>query len=422
VFRSSQRPRGGEADRTRVLFLSAQLPWPAVGRGRRRELELIKRLSERFDIHLLVVSEAISEDLANVSALRAYCRQIEVFAAAPRRDAHTALEAEEEPHLLARHRSEQATGRVGEILARDEVDLVHVEGFYLMQHVPEWVHLPVLLVEQNVAYDLERQQITPLDDPLRDLDAYGAFVRRRTTEVGCWSRATRVGAVTPKDRDMITAALPGSDVGLIPDGADHVPHLRALGPSRLSERPDAPLVAVVGDFACGTNVDGAISFCQETLPLIRRAVPDTHVWLVGHAPSAEIQALESDTVRVTGAVPDVVPYLDAADVVACPLRIGGGSTASATEALRRGKAIVATSTAAQGLSASAREPLVIADDAEAFAGRVAVLLQDPGRRRELERRASRVATRLPSWDEAARALAAVYEDLLAHSPSVPCSA
>jgi glycosyltransferase involved in cell wall biosynthesis len=90
--------------------------------------------------------------------------------------------------------------------------------------------------------------------------------------------------------------------------------------------------------------------------------------------------------------------------------------------LRRGKAIVATSTAAQGLSASAREPLVIADDAEAFAGRVAVLLQDPGRRRELERRASRVATRLPSWDEAARALAAVYEDLLAHSPSVPCSA
>jgi len=37
------------------------------------------------------------------------------------------------------------------ILARDEVDLVHVEGFYLMQHVPDWVHVPVLLVEQNVA-------------------------------------------------------------------------------------------------------------------------------------------------------------------------------------------------------------------------------------------------------------------------------
>jgi hypothetical protein len=133
-----------------VLFLCAQLPWPAVGRGRRRELELIKRLCGRFDLHLLVVSEAVSEDLANASALRAYCRQIEVFPAAPRRHPHTALEPEES-HLLARHRSEEATGRLGEILARDEVDLVHVEGFYLMQHVPDWVHVPVLLVEQNVA-------------------------------------------------------------------------------------------------------------------------------------------------------------------------------------------------------------------------------------------------------------------------------
>ena len=120
-------------------------------------------------------------------------------------------------------------------------------------------------------------------------------------------------------------------------------------------------------------------------------------------------------------LPDVVPFLDAADVVACPLRISGGSTASATEALRRGKAIVATSVAAQGLSKSAREPLVIADDAEAFAGGVALLLQDPVRRREHERKATR-ATRLPRWDDAAQALAAVYEDLLAHSPSLPCSA
>ena len=404
-----------------MLFLCAQLPWPAVGRGRRRELELIKRLCGRFDLHLLVVSEAVSEDLANASALRAYCRQIEVFPAAPRRHPHTALEPEES-HLLARHRSEEATGRLGEILARDEVDLVHVEGFYLMQHVPDWVHVPVLLVEQNVAYDLERQPMSTLAAPLRDLDAYGAFVRRRTTEVGCWSRATRIEAVTPKDRDMIQAALPGSDVGLIPDGADHVPHLRALGASRLNERPDAPLVTVLGDFACQTNVDAALSFCEETMPLIRRAVPATHLWLVGHAPSPEIQALESDTVRVTGGVPDVVPFLDAADVVACPLRISGGSTASATEALRRGKAIVATSVAAQGLSKSAREPLVIADDAEAFAGGVALLLQDPVRRREHERKATRAATRLPRWDDAAQALAAVYEDLLAHSPSLPCSA
>ena len=203
MFRSSHRPRGADLDRPRVLFLSAQLPWPAVGRGRRRELELIKRLAGRFDLHLLVVAEAVSEDLANASALRAYCRQIEVYPAAPRRDPHTALEPEES-HLLARHRSEQATGRVGEILARDEVDLVHVEGFYLMQHVPDWVPVPVLLVEQNVAYDLERQPISTLADPLSDGVAIASGPRVSQQQ----HHGRHAGSVAASDRRRGAYGLP----------------------------------------------------------------------------------------------------------------------------------------------------------------------------------------------------------------------
>jgi glycosyltransferase involved in cell wall biosynthesis len=414
----SQRSPGGDRIRPRVLLLSAQLPWPAIARGRRRELELIKRISERFDLHLVVVSQAAREDLENATALGEYCQRIEVLPAARRLGhAQHALEPEDS-HLIARHRSERATGRVGEILARGEIDLVHVEGFYLMQHVPEWVDVPVLLIERDMEYDIERHGVSPFADPLRDLDAYGSygsFVRRRTTKVGCWSRATRLAAVTPKDRDMISAALPGSQVSLIPDGADHIPHLRAMGASHRTERSDASLVTVVANFACATNLDAAIAFCQETMPLIRAAVPNTHLLLVGDAPPPEIQALECETVRVSGDVPDVVPYVDAADVVACPLRIGGGSAVGATEALRRGKAIVATSVAAEALTGSARASLVIADGAEAFAGAVASLLQDPPRRRDLEGRATRAATALPRWNEAAQALSAVYEDLLAQA-------
>jgi glycosyltransferase involved in cell wall biosynthesis len=405
-----------------VLLLSAQRLWPAAGRERRRELELIKRTSERFDLHVLLVSQTVGQDLDHAAALRAYCRQIEVLPAAPPRPhVHYALDPEDS-HLLAHHRSERATGRVGEILARGETDLVHVEGFYLMQHVPEWVDVPVLLIEQNVEYEIEPSRVSPFADPLRDLDAYRSFVRTRATKLGCWSRATRIGAVTPKDRDLISAALPESEVGLIPDGADHIPHLRALGASQRPERLDAPLVTVITNFACAANVDAAIGFCQETMPLIRAAVPNTHLTLVGDTPPPEIEALESDTIRVRRDVPDVVPYLDAADVVACPLRITGGSTAGATEALRRGKAVVATSIAAEELTGSAREPLVIADGAEDFAGAVASLLQDPVRRRDVERKATRAATRLPRWDEAAHALSAAYEDLLAQAPALPRTA
>jgi hypothetical protein len=69
------------AVRPRVLFLSCHLPWPAVSGGRRRELELLRRISDRFDVHLVVVSKTPDEDRANATRMQRWCSSVEVFAA-----------------------------------------------------------------------------------------------------------------------------------------------------------------------------------------------------------------------------------------------------------------------------------------------------------------------------------------------------
>src|SRR5207248_830889 len=146
--------RSGDA-RPRLLFVSCHLPWPATSGGRRRELELIERIAEWFDIHLLVVSKTPQQDRANAEAIRRHCRIVEVY---PAGDGVGGLHhAETAPKVLL-HRCDLARRRIAQILARGEVDLVHVEGFYLMQHVPDWTPAPLLLVEQNVEYELERQR------------------------------------------------------------------------------------------------------------------------------------------------------------------------------------------------------------------------------------------------------------------------
>lgn len=406
----STRPGCGE--RPRLLFLSCHLPWPAISGGRRRELELIKRLSRRFDVHLLVVSKTFEQDMHNAAALRRHCREVEIFpaSAAPVREAS----ARDEPFQVARHRSGRAGARVGEILVRDGADLVHVEGFYLMQHVPGWVQVPVLLVEQNIEYDLERQRIAAAARDHPRTREYEACVR---AEVDCWSRASSLAAVTGEDAAMIRAARPAADIRLVPDGSDHVPHLRALSSSRAIERPSEPLVALVANFGYAPNVDAALHLCREIMPRVRAKISDVHLWLVGNAPPPEVKALANDHVRITGRVPDVIPYVDAADVIACPLRIGGGIKVKAIEALRRGKAIVSTAVGAQGLPPAARDALVIAEDAVSFADGILTLLTDRSRRGELERRAARATAILPTWDDAALALMAAYDDLLAQAPA-----
>lgn len=402
--------RRESAARGRILFLSCHLPWPPVSGGRRRELELIKRLGAQFEIHLVVVSKTSEQDVANAYLLADACREVAVFAAEPAADTATS----DLPAQISRHRSAAATNGVAEILARGTVDLVHVEGFYLMQHVPESAEVPILLVEQNIEFDLAHQRATVGCDPDARFGLFSRYVRTRAAEIESWRAATRLATVTPEDREVIEAELTGAHVAVVPDGADHLPEHRAR--EHCVQRPRAPLIALLANFAYAPNVDAARHLCRDILPALRAAVPDVHTWLVGNAPPPEVQGLAAETVQITGRVPDVLPYLDAADVMVCPLRIGGGIKVKTIEALARGKAIVSTPIGAQGLNAQARHALLIEEQPRAFADAVASLLADRDRRVQLERRAMRAAACLPTWNDAAGALADIYDELLERSP------
>src|SRR5205085_4557180 len=95
-----------------------------------------------------------------------------------------------------------------------------------------------------------------------------------------------------------------------------------------------------------------------------------------------------------------------ADVVLCPLRVGGGVKVKVLEALRAGKAIVSTPVGCQGLGA-ARRAVDVASTAEHFAAATAALLNDASARARAEARAA--AAQLPTWDAAADALADCWE-------------
>lgn len=407
----------------RVLFLSCHLPWPAVSGGRRRELELLRRISNRFDVHLVVVSKTPDEDRANTTRMEPWCSRVEVFAASPPSDeggpaAPPSSEGDPgaprsemgedslAPQVL-RHRCPEASAHVRDLLANGGFELIHVEGFYLMQHVPASVGIPVLLVEQNVEYELARQRAMMSGG----VDAMLRAAATERAERRSWKSATQIAAVTAEDARAIQTAAPWSSVRLIPDGADHFPSLRVVDDKHGVEHPHVPLMVLLGNFGYEPNADAAQFMCAEILPRIRAQIPEAQLWLVGNVPPPEVRALAREQIRVTGRVPDVLPYLDLADVMVFPLRIGGGIKVKTIEAMRRGKAIVCSSIAAQGLKETA-DAFVVSDDPVSFADAVIELLGDPVRRRDLGRRAGAAAHRLPTWEQAASALRDTYTELL----------
>jgi glycosyltransferase involved in cell wall biosynthesis len=159
------------------------------------------------------------------------------------------------------------------------------------------------------------------------------------------------------------------------------------------------------------NVDAVEYFCAGIWPLIRVKVPAARFRIVGRNPVRRVQRLASDSVEVTGSVPSIVDHLRESAVVVVPLRVGGGTRLKIYEAMAAGKAVVSTSIGAEGLDVHHDEDIVLADEPEAFASAVAMLLDNLELRHRYERAAAAVAAKY-DWGVIAGRFAQVLENFV----------
>lgn len=117
------------------------------------------------------------------------------------------------------------------------------------------------------------------------------------------------------------------------------------------------------------NVDAAVTFGVEILPLIRARLGEgVEFTIVGARPTMRIYELgRLKGVTVAGEVEDVRPYYERADAVVVPLRTGGGTRIKILEAFAFQRPVVATPAAVEGLAVTSGEHLLLASLPEEFA-------------------------------------------------------
>ncbi len=138
---------------------------------------------------------------------------------------------------------------------------------------------------------------------------------------------------------------------------------------------DGPVMVFTGTMDYWPNVDAAIWFADEILPLIRQHHPTACFYVVGANPSPEVMALkERDGVVVTGRVEDVRPYIAHADVAVAPVRIARGIQNKVLEAMAMARPVVTTPRALEGIDAAAGREVLLGSDEESFAAAILSVL------------------------------------------------
>lgn len=206
--------------------------------------------------------------------------------------------------------------------------------------------------------------------------------------------------------EALRARFPGADVAVVPNAV--------AVPGRVLPRPPGPelRLLLVGNLGYLPNQDAARELCREVLPRVRAAAAGRPVVarVAGSSPPAAVRALAAlDGVEVVADAPDLRPHYAWADLAAVPLRAGGGTRIKLLEAFAHRLPVVATPVAAEGLAVADGVHLLLAGDAERFAGACLRLGEDPA----LRRRLATAALRLVRERHDRRAVAGSIQRLLA---------
>jgi polysaccharide biosynthesis protein PslH len=402
--------------RLSILFVTPFLPSPPTFGAQRRLHELISGVAASSDVSVLSLVDPGENQEEGIRATEKYCRRVVTVS---NRAGHAHKRLLQLASLGSAHsfdwlgHSEEPFRAALEQMLAHRFDVVHFElapmaGYASACERGGFARPILCLDEHNIEYDIVRRTAGAEAGALRR--AYSAIEWRkvRKEERRAWSHLDGCTLTSVRDRDMLLADEPAAHTAVVPNGVD----LDFFRPSPRSAPGEPQTLLFFGAIDYYPNTDAMLFFLRDVFPKLARRYPHLRLCIVGRKPPESIVAQRSANVEVTGVVDDVRPWLERADVVIVPLRIGGGTRLKILEAMAMGKAVVSTALGAEGLDVVPERDLLVADDPEAFVAQIGRLLDDPGLGRRIGASARRLVTSRYSWKAAVEGLSRFYAELI----------
>lgn len=403
----------------KILALNSSVPFPPVGGGVLRTYHLLRALAERHDVTLAAFTYG-DEPGCPPFPIRivpvpwqwpqAYREMNEGDPESAQRATHQ-LEFDPDEPWFASVIESRNMERALDLLAAEEFDAVLIERTDMARFLGKLpTHVPKVLDFHDVH---TLMAIRAAEASSRDGQAILTHEAERTLRFEQRSASACALCLTcSEDEAAAVRRLLGiSQVKVVPNGVD----TQFFTP--VDQHPVQRSLVFTGTMDYEPNIDGALYFVNDILPLIRAHVPDVTFDIVGARPTEDVMRLTGKDVFVRGMVPDMRPYYRRAEVVVVPLRRGGGTRVKILEAAASGKAIVTTSLGVEGLDFRRDEHLVVADSPENFAEAVISLFGDEARRKALESRARQAVIQY-DWDGIGRQFCQLFETVTQASSTI----
>jgi len=380
-----------------ILFLAHRIPFPPDRGDKIRSHNVLKALAAIAPVHVGCLAES-AEDFALEGELAALAKSH----CLARRSTSLPLAgvralASGRPVSLAAFDDAGLRAWVGRTLRERPISAIYVFSGQMGQFVPaDWNGL---LVVDLVDVDSAKFEAFAAADsgPMAWVNAREGRLLR-VIEADLAKRADVTLLVSEQEAALLRSRGATGNIRALGNGVDCAAFDPDCPPQSEIIAREGPHFVFSGQMDYAPNEVAAARFARDILPLIRGEHREAQFHIVGRAPTATVQKLaDLPGTRVWGEVPDMRPFLAAADFVVAPLVIARGVQNKVLEAMAMARPVLLSPEAATGIDAEDGTHFAICRDDAAFAERALAMLAAPEQLRAMALSARDFVSQRMNW-------------------------
>jgi len=384
-----------------LLFLAHRIPYPPDKGDKIRSWHMLRHLASRGPVHLAAFVDDPA-DMKHAGVLREICASVELQPISKADRIRRAVRGylKGDPLSAAIFYSASMVRHIREIVRTHDIDRILVFSGQMAPYAMPYLDGRRRSVMDFVDVDSEKWRQYAEEATGWRRRIYKREAKLLLAAEKYAARQFTVSTFVSEPEAALFRKLAGSyghTIHAVGNGVDAA----RFDPATTRRKPFGthPNVVFTGAMDYRPNIDAVRWFAQQVWPRVRAKYRDAGFIIVGSDPAPEVKKLAaSDGIRVTGRVPEVLPFLLGADAVVAPLQLARGIQNKVLEAMAAARPVVATPQAFEGIDAIPGRHLLVADTPDLFAQALDALFTHGDQADALGQAARAHVVHTYSWD------------------------